>query len=73
MLITVGDNDATGDANTEHLSFIAPTLACPLSDVSITKSVNKSYVISGDVLTYTLYISNSGYGVGWNTVISDYL
>ncbi|MFA7284608.1 MAG: DUF11 domain-containing protein [Candidatus Absconditabacterales bacterium] len=73
MLIIVGDNDTTGDATMEHLSFIAPTLACPLSDVAITKSVNKSYVISGDLLTYTLYISNSGYGVGWNTVISDYL
>lgn len=41
------------------------------SDVSITKSVNQSSAQVGDVLTYTLSVSNNGLAAETNPVITD--
>ena len=46
---------------------------CPVADVSIGKSSSAETALAGDMLNYTLVVSNNGPGVANNVVVSDAL
>jgi len=79
MRVIVWDDDDPGDAGTtdggtEHLSFVGPTVveAAPIPDLGLVKTWSTS-VMSGDILWYTLVITNHGpWAATWVVVEESY-
>ena len=44
----------------------------PEANLDITKSVDKKTAMAGDVLTYTLHVTNSGNATAYNAVVKDF-
>src|SRR3989339_649451 len=66
-------NDPNGVNNTSQT--VQTTVQCPVSnaDLGISKSANLTSVMTGDPVTYTLTVTNSGPGTASNVVIGDAL
>ncbi|MDO8468365.1 MAG: hypothetical protein Q7S29_01245 [Candidatus Peribacter sp.] len=66
-------NDQNGSNNTSQT--VSTSVQCPVqsADLGISKTSNVSSVLSGDPVTYTLNVTNSGPQSAANVVISDSL
>ncbi|MBP8180452.1 MAG: DUF11 domain-containing protein [Acidimicrobiia bacterium] len=66
MLVVVGEDDACSlypddcNGNTEHLSWIGPTLAERPATLSVTKTTADASYDVGDLIDYTITVTNSG-------------
>ncbi|MDD4287687.1 MAG: hypothetical protein PHN33_05060, partial [Candidatus Peribacteraceae bacterium] len=66
-------NDQNGSNNTSQT--VSTTVECPVlsADLGITKTANVSSVMTGDPVSYTLMVTNSGPEAASNVVIGDAL
>ncbi|MFJ9522996.1 isopeptide-forming domain-containing fimbrial protein [Kitasatospora sp. NPDC101801] len=65
-------NDFTGDGLTT-LSKVAPLLIGPLAGLTVTKTVDKSAVLIGDQVVFTVAVKNDGPNAAANVVLTDQL
>ena len=73
MMNTVTVSSATDDPDPNNNTYTEIITVEAAADLSVTKTASPSAVLSGEILTYTVVVSNDGPSDAANVVLSDTL